>query len=74
MTDTPIDTVNGLKRTHAQEVIDALQGISNLIGSKPDLWFGGLPPILAQAIQQTEFHISRIRDDFGIEVVPQAST
>jgi hypothetical protein len=66
MTDTPLDTVNNLKRGHAQEVVTALQTVTALIESQPDLWFGGLPPILAQMVQQAEHYVNRLRADFDL--------
>ena len=54
MADTPLAAVNNLKRTHAQEIVTALQAVTALIEAQPDLWFGGLPPILAQMVQQAD--------------------
>lgn len=66
MADTPLETVNGLKRNHAQEIVDALQALNTLIEAQPALWFGGLPPILAQMVQQADHYVTRLRADFDL--------
>lgn len=66
MTDTPLQTVNNLKRDHAQEIADALGALTALIEAQPDLWFGGLPPILSQMVQQAEHYVARLRVDFDL--------
>lgn len=70
MADTPLDTVNNLKRGHAQEIVDALSAVTVLIESQPELWFGGLPPILAQMVQQADHYVTRLRADFDLAVAP----
>lgn len=67
MADTPLAAVNILKRNHAQEVVTALQSVTALIEAQPELWFGGLPPILAQMVQQTDHYVGRLRADFNLE-------
>lgn len=72
MTDTPLETVNGLKRSHAQEIVIALQSLSTLVEGQPALWFGGLPPVLAQMVQQAEHYVTRLRADFDLAGAAQA--
>ena len=64
----PIDfeTINAAKAVHAQDVIDAMAGIRTLLTSQPDLWFGGLPPVMVQLDHLLIAQTDRIREQFGL--------
>lgn len=47
MTDTPLQTVNALKRAHGLRIIAILDQLEAEITSEPELWFGGLPQDVA---------------------------
>lgn len=68
MTDTPsaLDTVNQAKTDHAQEILDQIASMVALIGSKPDLWFGGLPPVFEELLRVADHRSTAIRQTFAI--------
>lgn len=70
MTDTPsaLDQVNLEKTAHAQEVLDQISALDALIRSKPDLWFGGLPPVFEEILRVCDHRSQVVRQTFAIGV------
>lgn len=70
MTDTPsaLDQVNEAKTAHAQEIVDQIATVVTLINSKPDLWFGGLPPVFEELLRVADHRTAAIRQTFAIGV------
>lgn len=70
MTDTPsaLDQVNLAKTAHAQEVLDQISALDALIRSKPDLWFGGLPPVFEEILRVCDHRSQVVRQTFAIAV------
>lgn len=70
MTEITLETLNALKRAHAETILAAMDDLRATIASEDDLWFGGLPPILVQLDHFLTAHAARTRDTFGIVVAP----
>lgn len=68
-TSASIETVNEAKRQHVGAVLDMVDQVRDLIRSQPDLWFGGLPPILGQFESMFAFHANQVREQFGLPAV-----
>lgn len=69
MPDTPnaLETVNAAKRAHASAVIDAMNSVTALINSQPELWFGGLPPLFEEFGRLNQAKINQMRTAFGLD-------
>lgn len=66
MTTTPLETVNATKVDHATAILDKIAEVVALIGSQPDLWFGGLPPVFEDLLRVADHRSAAIRETFQI--------
>ncbi len=64
MTDTP-DII--AKKAHGQAIVDALDGVRDLIDSEASTtWWGGLPPTLEQLKGMLSLHQNLIRTTLSL--------
>lgn len=59
------------KQAHGTEIIAAMSALKDLIGSQPDLWFGGVPPIYGQILNMLTFNADELAREFKLPA-PQA--
>lgn len=72
MTETvSFESLNALKRTHAEAIIASISGLRDVIASEPELWFGGLPPVLTQLDHLLSSQAERIAQVFDIGDEPE---
>lgn len=62
-----MEAVIEAKRDHCRAIITQLEALSTLIDSEPQLWFGGLPPLLVQTKNYCSVQKDVLRNEFGIE-------
>lgn len=55
-------TAKQLKQQHGQQIIAKLDELAGLINAENELWFGGLPPVLSQIANNTEWQKQQVRD------------
>ena len=67
MPDTSLAAVNNDKKAHAEAIIAKAEELRAVIQAQPDLWFGGLPPVLTQMDHFLNHHITVTRSTFGLE-------
>lgn len=58
---------NAEKVAHFQQVHDALTALHTLISSKPELWFGGNPPVLEEIAIYTTHARARVATTAGLD-------
>lgn len=63
--------INAEKVAHFQEVHDALAALHTLINSRPDIWFGGNPPVLEEVAIYTTHARARLATTAGLETPEQ---
>jgi len=59
-------TQKQLKQQYAQTVLAKMADVRTQAESDPDLWFGGLPPVVTQTIGQLDYLASEIRKIFEL--------
>lgn len=74
MPDTSLAAVNNDKKAHAEAIIAKAEELRTVIQAQPDLWFGGLPPVLNQVDHLLTHNIAVIRSTFGLEAPAEPNT
>lgn len=59
--------VHAAQVAHFAEVVVKAEELRSVINGRPDLWLGGLPPVLNQVDHLLTHNIAGIRSTFGLE-------
>lgn len=62
------------KKAHALEIMYAAEALIDLVESKPELWFGGLPPTYIQLISSLQRSVSNLHDRFELTTILDEET
>lgn len=67
MIEEYLEAIKAAKIAHAQEVLAALAEVETVMNSKPELWFGGLPPSFNNLKDNINFMTRQIEESFDLD-------